>query len=120
MVNSELDEGEIRERIVQGRYRLFEYAVFYWPRLLIQVNNRGSDYGELLKKMIDTGENGYFTNREPPKRLYQNDQLRRTSPAAYDMVRRTIEFHFDDRRWDWNWDNSRCYPFLPGRSCSIT
>lgn len=106
VLEMELDDEEITDNIVSGKYRLLEYAVFHWPKLIHQMNSNRRDYGKLLERLIGKGANFEFESHGTAKRHYRNEHLRKAIPDAYDMVCKTFQLHLDDRRWDWNWHNS--------------
>ncbi len=106
VLDVELDDEEITDNIVGGKYRLLEYAVFYWPKLIYEMDSERRDYGKLLERLIEKGANFEFESPETAKRLYRNEHLRKTIPDAYDMVCKTFQMRSDDRRWDWEWHNS--------------
>ena len=103
----DLGDEEIADNIVRGKYRLFEYAVFHWPTLIHRLDGKRRSHEDLLKRLVERGTNFEFGNDETPIRHYRDEQVRKNMPQAYDMVCHTFQLHVDDRRWDWNWRNSK-------------
>ncbi|KAI1122503.1 hypothetical protein F5Y10DRAFT_72272 [Nemania abortiva] len=106
VLDMDLDDEEIADNIVRGKYRLFEYAVFHWPTLIHQLHGKRRIHEDLLKRLVERGTNFEFGNYETPTRHYRDEQVRKNMPQVYDMVCHTFQLHLDDRRWDWNWRNS--------------
>ncbi|KAH7150359.1 hypothetical protein B0J13DRAFT_549979 [Dactylonectria estremocensis] len=113
LMDVELDDEDIQENILAGKYRLFEYASFFWPTLFHQTNNqerRSEHVVKLLDGLMQRGRNYRFksaTDHSEP--LYKNPHLQKTSPEAFAMVCETFQFHLDDKRFDWNWSNSETW-----------
>lgn len=114
----DLDDEDIQENILTGKYRLFEYAALFWPKLVYETNDREqrpAHLRELLDRLMQRGRNYRFKGTtERPKPLIKNSYLQRKCPEALAMVCEALQFHLDDRRYDWNWSNSKYFPaFIP-------
>src|SRR6266480_6596271 len=110
VLDSEQDGEEIDEKILTGQYRLFQYASFYWPALLPPIESSGAsrELEKLLDRAVENGRNYDFeSDTGNSESLYKNEYLQRKLPQVYDMLCATFRFHLDDKRWEWNWGNSR-------------
>jgi len=116
-LDMELDDEELTNNILSGKYRLLEYAVINWPNLIPQINPKSSGYVKLLERMIDKGRNFEFEGHQTT-RHYRNEHLRNSRPDAYDMVCRTFQLHLDNDRGEWNWENSTFFICLSLINCS--
>ncbi|KAL6355681.1 hypothetical protein LRP88_11285 [Fusarium phalaenopsidis] len=113
IMDVDLDDEDIQENILAGKYRLFEYAALFWPTLVYETNDReqhSTHLRELLDRLMQRGRNYRFKGTtERPKPLIKNSYLQRKCPEALAMVCETLQFHLDDRRYDWNWSNSETW-----------
>ncbi|KAH7148334.1 hypothetical protein EDB81DRAFT_792040 [Dactylonectria macrodidyma] len=113
IMDVDLDDEDIQENILAGKYRLFEYATFFWPTLIHQTNDeerRSGHLGKLLDRLMQRGGNYRFKSAtEHSKPLFKNSFLQNTSPEAFAMVCETFQFRLDDKRFDWNWSNSETW-----------
>ncbi|KAF7555032.1 hypothetical protein G7Z17_g2472 [Cylindrodendrum hubeiense] len=110
VMDVDLDDEDIHENILAGKYRLLEYASFFWPKLIQQTND-GDEVSHRLRNLLDgviqQGRNyGFKRTTDLPEPLYKNIPLQLKSPEVLTMVCETFQFHLDDKRWDWNWSNS--------------
>jgi hypothetical protein len=112
----DLDDEDIQENILAGKYRLFHYATFFWCTLIYKTNGqdrRSSQRRELLDQLIQRGRNYRFkTAAEHSKPLFNNSYLQKKSPEAFAMVCEALQFHLDDKRFDWNWSNSKILSYV--------
>ncbi|RSL95801.1 hypothetical protein CEP52_011839 [Fusarium oligoseptatum] len=110
IMDVDLDEEDIRENILAGKYRLFEYAASFWSTLIYETNDQERRSGhrrELLDRLMQRGRNYRFKGvTEHPEPLLKNPYLQRKSPEALAMICEALQFRLDDRRYDWNWSNS--------------
>ncbi|KAL2672527.1 hypothetical protein Neosp_013239 [[Neocosmospora] mangrovei] len=113
IMDVDLDDEDIQENILTGKYRLFEYAAMFWPKLVYETNNqeqRPAHLRELLDRLMQRGRNYRFKGAtELPKHVIKNSYLHRKCPEALAMVCEALQFHLDDRRYDWNWSNSETW-----------
>ncbi|KAH7253331.1 hypothetical protein B0J15DRAFT_447743 [Fusarium solani] len=113
IMDVDLDDEDIQENILAGKYRLFHYATFFWCTLIYRTNGqdrRSSQRRELLDQLIQRGRNYRFkTAAEHSKPLFNNSYLQKKSPEAFAMVCEALQFHLDDKRFDWNWSNSESW-----------
>jgi hypothetical protein len=116
IMDVDLDDEDIQENMLAGKYRLFEYATFFWPTLIHQTNDEerhSGHLGTLLDRLMQGGRNYRFKSaKEHSKLPFKNSYLQNTSPEAFTMVRDTFQFHLDDKRFDWNWSNSKIFSHL--------
>ncbi|KAF4452091.1 NACHT domain protein [Fusarium austroafricanum] len=109
LMDTDLEDEEIRGKILIGKYRLFEYASFYWPTLVQRALKHEYSYSlaELLNFMLQQGKNYSYVNLAqesgPPFKI---PRLQKDLPNVFDMLCETFRFYTDDKRLDWNWGNS--------------
>ncbi|KAB8210959.1 NACHT domain protein [Aspergillus parasiticus] len=110
IMDPDLDDDQISGDIMCGKYRLLQYAHFYFPTLLQRMNNiRPNSYlvGKLLDRLARQYSNDEFQatgdSRDPP---YINQHYEKHRPEGYECARQTFQFHLAERRWGWNRNNS--------------
>ncbi|KAE8391110.1 hypothetical protein BDV23DRAFT_182821 [Aspergillus alliaceus] len=113
IMDPNLDDDQISGDIMCGRYRLLQYAHFYFPTLLQRMNNiRPNSYlvGKLLDRLARRYSNDEFQTivdtRDPP---YINQHYKKHRQRGYECARQTFQFHLAERRWGWNWSNSEAW-----------
>ncbi|KAK6073797.1 NACHT domain protein [Seiridium cupressi] len=112
ILEPEIDDDEMDEKLLTGQYRLFQYASSYWPSLLRPVIDlAGSPRLEnLLVRAVDRGRNDEFENETGnPETVYGNDYLRNKSPELYDTLNAAYGFRVNGKRWEWQWANSSAW-----------
>ncbi|KAM5360852.1 hypothetical protein ACJZ2D_013481 [Fusarium nematophilum] len=115
VMDVDVDDEDMQRNILAGKYRLFEYACFFWPTLIHQINGeeQRSEHhiGKLLDELMQRGRNYRFKSAATAhsESLYKNPHLQKRSPEAFKMVCETFQFHLDDKRFDWNWSNSETW-----------
>ncbi|KAK6074241.1 NACHT domain protein [Seiridium cupressi] len=112
ILEPEIDDDEMDEKLLTGQYRLFQYASSYWPSLLRPVIDlAGSPRLEnLLVRAVDRGRNDEFENETGnPETVYRNDYLRSESPELYDTLNAAYGFRVNGKRWEWQWANSSAW-----------
>ncbi|KAF5698369.1 NACHT domain-containing protein [Fusarium globosum] len=109
LMDADLEIDEIRGNMLIGKYRLFEYGCYYWPKLIYQT--LGHNYSRTLVRSLDImlqqGKNHSFiqpTDESGPP--FRCPELRKDSPKVFSMLLETLRFYLDDKRLDWNWGNS--------------
>ena len=119
IVDLDGDEGDIQEQIRHGRFRLFDYASFYWPVLLhdiISVKREKTDIqrdkllGRLLERVSRKLQNFDFVTKEPLQGLKVDQKWSRVNDEDLDsnaILCGAKTFHSDERRWGWNLKNSK-------------
>lgn len=110
VLDLELDDQDVEDNILRGNYRLFEYANFFWPRCVAEMNptaEESDSLGQLFDRIIQGGRNDEFrTHIEGPVPDYKNQRLESAMPEVYHLVCESLQFRVMDKRWDWNRDNS--------------
>ncbi|GLA01286.1 hypothetical protein AnigIFM60653_011535 [Aspergillus niger] len=121
IVDLDLDEGDIQEQIRHGRFRLFDYASFYWPVLLYDLisvkrertnNQRDESLARLLKRVAMTLQNFDYIRKEPREGHEVNRMwsfLDNGDLESNGVIRGAKEFHSNEKRWDWNINNSESW-----------
>ncbi|GKZ31234.1 hypothetical protein AbraIFM66950_011525 [Aspergillus brasiliensis] len=121
IVDLDLDEGDIQEQTRHGRFRLFDYASFYWPVLLhdiISVRRETTDsrrnklLGRLLKRVSRKLQNSDFITTEPPQGLTVGQKGSRVNDEDLDsnaIICGAKQFHSNERRWGWNMKNNESW-----------
>ena len=112
VLDLELANEEIDEKILTGEYRLFQYASFYWPALVPPITGQedSRDLERLLDRAVERGRNhDYEDDTENIDSRFKNEYLRGKLPDVYDVLCATFKFHLDNRRWEWKWDNSKLF-----------
>ena len=124
IVDLDLDEGDIQEQIRHGRFRLFDYASFYWPVLLYDLisvkrertnNQRDESLARLLKRVAMTLQNFDYITKEPREGHEVNRMwsfLNNGDLESNGVIRGAKEFHSNEKRWDWNINNSKEYQYI--------
>ncbi|KAH8887852.1 hypothetical protein GQ53DRAFT_872606 [Thozetella sp. PMI_491] len=120
VLEPDLDDEEVIENILTGKYRLFEYASFYWSVLVrtIQDNQDSSrQLGMLLERVIENGRNDNFDDRfegdsNTVELVYKNNFLHNEILAAYDMTCAVLKFRSNEKRWNWNLGNRNSWEDL--------
>ncbi|OJJ99037.1 hypothetical protein ASPACDRAFT_79712 [Aspergillus aculeatus ATCC 16872] len=118
IVDLELQEEEIQEQIRRGRFRLFEYANFYWPVLLSSTLPSDWDDADVkvndplvgrLEKVLQRLENQENINNRIWGHVQGAFSLANTDDVAYQRARNIAgeakAFHSCEKRWDWNRKN---------------
>ena len=119
ILSTDLEDEEIQEYILTGQYRLFDYAMFYWPALILSLAGRRNvvkDLKPLLKqlaqsrrqkKKLGKDRDSKHNSHDSPQPLARFKYFQKDAPEFYDMISEAIEFHSHPKRWDWNCSNSR-------------
>ena len=116
VTDTKLDDEDIDKKIHNGHYRLLQYATICWPMFIPPIDRAGnsSELTPLLEGVIAHGRKLDFDDEtddadspEDTEPHYQNAQLQADAPDVYDMLRATFRFRLDEKRWEWNWTNSR-------------
>lgn len=114
VMDVDLDDEDIERNILGGRYRLLEYATFFWPTLIYRINDEERRFvhvAKLLDRLVQEGRNYRFKGTvEDSKPSFENSYLQKEFPEAFAMVCEVFELHLDDKRFDWNWSNSKTSP----------
>ncbi|RAH64741.1 NACHT domain protein [Aspergillus aculeatinus CBS 121060] len=118
IVDLEVEEEVIQEQILRGRFRLFDYANFYWPVLLS--STLPSDWKDAGVKVNDplVGRLDKVSQRLENPENFQNQIWGRvervfseanTEIVAYRRARNFAgdarAFYSCEKRWDWNRKN---------------
>ncbi|KAK9780358.1 hypothetical protein SCAR479_02995 [Seiridium cardinale] len=112
ILEPEIDDDEMDEKLLTGQYRLFQYASSYWPSLLRPIIDlAGSPRLEnLLVRAVDRGRNDEFEHETGnPEAVYRNDYLHNKSPELYDTLNAAYRFRVNGKRWEWQWANSSAW-----------
>ncbi|KAI5458907.1 hypothetical protein BGZ63DRAFT_389893 [Mariannaea sp. PMI_226] len=113
IMDIDLDDEDINGNILTGKYRLFNYVSSFWPTLFHRASESRSgsdDLKTLLERVLQRGRNHHFkSDTENSETFDENIYRRNTSPETLTMICKTFQFHLNDKRWDWNWDNSNSW-----------
>ncbi|KAL2213134.1 hypothetical protein CC79DRAFT_1391107 [Sarocladium strictum] len=106
VLDLDLGDDEIKENILNGTYRLFEYAYLYWPTMLGQLGPqiRSTSVKSALDRLVLDKE----TNQVPHDKMeglhlsYMNPDLERSQPAVFRVLCDIFRFYLSEKTLDRN------------------